>query len=131
MSRVELLHAPLEEAEELVSNLVLEDAAVGTNAALAGVVHAAKDGPFDRLIHISIVEDDVGITPPQLHRGLLESLTRLSSHGRTGALAPGQRDTLDAGIGNARRGLLLGDVDVRVRSLLTPAIQQHLFKSLL
>src|SRR5260370_22385600 len=128
IARDELRQLALEAAQELVSNLLLKDEALGTHAALAGVVHAAKDGPFDRLIHISIVEDDVGITPPQLHRGLLESLTRLSSHGRTGSLAPGQRDTLDAGIGNDRRGLLARAVDVGLRSRPSAGIEVQLFK---
>src|ERR1700730_15365804 len=79
IARDELRQLALEAAQELVSHLLLKDETLGTHAALAGVVHATKDGPFDRLVHVSIVEDDVGITPSEFHGCLPESLACFSS----------------------------------------------------
>src|SRR5260370_16783468 len=102
IARDELRQLALEAAQELASNLLLKDEALGTHATLAGVVHAAKDGPFDRLVHVSIVEDDVGIAPSEFHSCLLESLACFSTHAQTPAPPPAYSNPLHPATPNPR-----------------------------
>ena len=115
--------------EERLVELVDDDEPLGRVAGLAGVVEARGDGGLDGRVEVVGAEQDERVRAAELEHDLLEVAPGDLGDGRAGALRAGQRDALHARVGDDRRDLLVGGVDVDVGAVGEAGVVEDLLAS--
>ena len=103
-----------EPLDERLVQVLGHDEPLGGVAGLTGVVEPRVDGGFHGGVEVVGGQHDERVGTTELQHDLLEVPARDLGDGRAGSLRAGQRHAGDAGIGDDRRRLVVGGVDVHV-----------------
>src|SRR5581483_11556640 len=106
IAHLEPAHLFDETGDKLVRNVLVQDEALGRDAALSVVDHSREHSRRESLLHVRAGHYDKGIAAPQFQHGLLDALARVPGDGASGANTASKGRALDAGIiENARHAL--------------------------
>ena len=107
-------HCAGERIDELVVDQFVDNDALGGVAGLSGVAEAAHHGLLGRALDVGVLKYQERIRAAEFEHDLLQVAAGDLRHGRAGALGAGERDALNAGIGDHVGDLLVGGEDVHV-----------------
>jgi hypothetical protein len=115
VARLNLRQGGSELVRELVVELVDHDEALRRVARLTRVLQAPADSRLHHRVEVVGLEHDERVRPAELQDDLLEVPPGDLRHGGARAPRPGERDALDARVGDDAGDLLVRRVDVDVR----------------
>ena len=119
-------HLRHEALGERLVDVLVDDEALGGDAALAVVLRPRVHRLVDGEVEVGVGEDDEGVAAAELQHARLEGAAGLLGHGAAGAPAAGERDARHAVVGDDGAGVVGGEHEV----LEEPVAEAGLFEQL-